>query len=144
MDFSFTTPDFTVLVPSPSVIPSSTIKPSPTPRVLDKKKLWDLVQKFRTGAGYKAYTEDLRLCTIARKRLPEVVTDWSHDGFYKYTDDFAHNGMGENLGRLYETEYMLVVSWINSPTHKENLDKPYKYSCIETDGLYAVQIFANF
>lgn len=148
MDFNFTTPDFSLLQPlaSPSVTPLPSLKPRPSiaPRVLNPSRLWDSVQNYRLESGYKQYTEDERLCTIARKRLSEVETDWSHEGFWKYTEDFSHNGMAENLGRDYWPESELMNAWKFSPSHKENLDKPYRYSCIETEGLYAVQIFANF
>lgn len=119
-------------------------------RPLDSEKLWSLVQDWRLSQNLAPFTKRQDLCDTAKKRLPEIKDDFSHDGFYKHNWFLMknHGGVytwtGENLAKGYSSEELALKAWLNSPTHLENLVSPYKYSCIETDGWSAVQLFGNF
>lgn len=137
-----------VKLPSPDTVEAPkqplirSIAPSPTPRVLNEKELWSLVQEWRKENNLKAYREDAWLCAAALKRLDQIKTDWSHDGFYAM--QLRYDYVSENLGKDADDAGTLLNTWLESPSHRDNLLKPYKDSCIETEGTYAVQMFANF
>jgi uncharacterized protein YkwD len=122
--------------------------PPPAPPELNSEKLWSLVQAWRQSAGFKTYTKDRRLCEMAQVRLGQIKTDWSHYQFQGVVDRYFYGkydySVGENLAREEISEQSTLDQWLLSPDHRENLDAPYKYSCIVTEGGYAVQFFANY
>lgn len=128
------------------LVESQSNTPTPTPfSGLDSDKLWSLVQNWRIKNNLQPYTKDQRLCDIANKRLAEIPNDWSHNGFYKYIYNYPKNTyFGENLARGYTVEDTTLQDWLFSPEHRKNLNYNFRYSCIETQGTYAVQEFANF
>ena len=90
------------------------------------------------------------LCTIAEKRLTEIYTNWSHEGFDKpYWKILCPscNGTAENLAQGHETLADAYIDWLKSPGHRKNLDGRYEYSCVATGTYqgrnYYVQVFAN-
>ena len=122
------------------------LTPIPTPTNLNANKLFQLVNDWRVQNGYRPFIKSDSLCKIATVRLSEIEKDFSHDGFSaKRFFPNAPTGMsGENLAEKYQTEKTTLNAWLNSPEHLANLKYPYKYSCIETSGTYAVQEFATF
>lgn len=123
------------------------LTPEPLP-ILSSEKLWEIVNDWRVSQNLPVFTYDGRLCDIAKPRLSEIKTDWSHDGF---VDDFEslrvklkYQKLGENLARAHFTEEGTLSSWLNSPSHKENLDDSYTHSCIATSDNFVVQIFAKY
>ena len=91
------------------------------------------------------------ICSIAKIRLSEVHYDWSHskfknqDYFYKYCL-FCYE-FGENLAKGQISKDQAIKDWYNSPSHRINLEKRWRYSCLESDNFngenYYVFIFAN-
>lgn len=121
------------------------ILPSPTPDVIEKSSVWDLVQRWRADNGLPMYQQNDRVCEIAQQRLNEVKTNWSHDGFR--WERFCPNGdclLSENLARKFSTEQSVLDGWLSSSSHRANLQKDYQYACIATDGNYVVHILGNF
>ena len=119
----------------------------PTIRPLDAEQLWSLVNNWRTSEGLREYQKNELLCDIARSRIYQIRDDWSHDGFVPTVNRVFGNryrDIGENLATDMITEGDALTGWLWSSTHKENLLKNYRYSCIATDGRFAVQIFGNF
>lgn len=113
----------------------------------DANKLFQIVNEWRTENGYQPYLIDQRLCDIADIRLAQTSRNWSHDEFIPTIDRYFqgnYSEKSENLARDFYDEQSTLKAWLNSPTHKENLDKDYQYSCIALDGNYVVQIFGNF
>jgi uncharacterized protein YkwD len=119
-----------------------TITPTPTP-FIEKNSLMVLIQDWRIQNGLKEYKESSLLCKIASLRLEEIKTDWSHDGFYKMASycGTMKCTLGENLARGFASSKDTLNGWLNSPTHKKNLETKFEYTCLETDGNYVVQIF---
>lgn len=90
------------------------------------------------------------LCGIAYKRLAEIHTDWSHNGFG--TTDFKSycpscRWVGENLARGQSDAAEANRQWRLSPSHKANLDHPRLDSCLVSDTYdgkkYYVEIYAK-
>lgn len=111
---------------------------------LSKDRLWEVVQNWRSENSYALYTEDERVCDIATIRLNNIKDDFSHSKFLEKASYLRYKDFGENLARDFSTEEEVLNGWINSPGHLANLQKSYKYSCIQTDGRNVVQMFANF
>ena len=131
----------------PAVAVQPTIEITPTPYYLDEKLLFESVNKWRIRKGFKSYIEHETLCLIAAYRLTDIQTDWSHNNFVPTVDRIMGNQtryIAENLANNRFSEEGTVTAWQNSPSHRENLDANYKYSCIKTYKQFAVQIFGNF
>lgn len=149
MDFSFSTPNFSVLLPSPSPeVAKNTPRPAPSSVPLSPELVTDVVNAWRTQEGLSPYTESKSTCEIAALRLPEIQKVFSHEGFYKYPPRYTSTEkISENLGRDYffaEDAPRLLNDWLNSPSHSMVLRTTYTKSCIKCANGYCVQIFANF
>jgi len=110
---------------------------------IDTEELLDIVQEWRVDNNYPPYLNSDKLCQVAEKRLNEVDTDWSHNGFY---DEVSICGdelctLGENLAKNYVSEKEILAAWLNSHLHKDNLVDDFEYTCIRSDGRLVVQIF---
>lgn len=121
------------------VVPST---PSPTaiPQQFGKA-ITALVNEYRVQNNLSVLTESVPTCSIASGRLIEIKSDYSHTGFYKFGSTYDMP-LSENIARNFFTPESVVDGWLKSPTHKENLDKPWTHMCIATDGVYVVQIFS--
>lgn len=102
------------------------------------------VNKWRVKEGLSPFKEDSFLCAVASERSKEIKTDWSHDGWKKYLKYVKYVDFGENLSSNFTPPFDPLASWLNSPSHKENLLKPYKYACIRCNNNYCAQEFANY
>lgn len=131
------------------------IKPKPAPipytePIVNADKLFQIVNEWRSQNGYQPYKKSDFAKSVATSRLPEVKIVWSHD---KFLSDM-HSGklcdgctLGENLAKGYSTENQALQSWLNSPSHRENLERPYTHSaivCSNTAENYCVHIFSYF
>ena len=118
------------------------------PQGLDANVLWSEINVWRINQGYKPYRLNQDLCDYGKVRIEEVKTDWSHNGFWKHEtevyNDLHYTYLGENLARDFSEEFQALNGWLNSPTHRANLDFPYTDSCVVTSGGFAVQTFASF
>ena len=114
---------------------------------LDSDKLWMIVNDWRISEGLAEYQKSELLCDIARSRIYQVKSDWSHNGFVPTLNRIVGNqyhDIGENLAKDHISEEQTLSNWLLSPSHRQNLDANYRYSCVVTDEQYAVQIFGNF
>lgn len=131
------------------LIPGKPYHPLPEPKSeLDSDKLWSLIQDWRMSQNLQTYIKDQRLCKFVKVRLGEIKENFSHKGFEDRSTNnsfpFFYQELGENLAAGITYEESILFAWLNSPSHRENLDKEYKYSCLETEGFYVIQLFANF
>lgn len=119
----------------PTIIPTDF--PTPAINGIDIMKL---VNEYRLETNRPKLIYSDFLCSIANKRLTEIRTDWSHNGFLKskYCDNCT---LGENLSKNFLFSDQVMDGWLNSQPHKRILDMNYTHSCIATDGDYIVQIF---
>ena len=96
------------------------------------------VNEYRADNDLSTLETSEHTCYVAQLRSEEIATDWSHDGFWKYTK--GKSSMGENLAKGFVTDQALLEGWINSPVHKAILDnKTYDHGCVRcTDGFCAL------
>ena len=134
--------------PTPIIRATPSPTPIPTPEISFEDQVWERINNWKQKEdGYK-YIKDNVLCKFAEIRTEQIKTDWSHDGFYKINNQLnqatSFNSYGENLSKdiIYPVE--ISVSWLNSPKHRENLNKKYTHSCIKCEDYYCVQLFASF
>jgi len=128
----------------PPIKGSSTIPVPTLIQNLDSDKLFQLVNEWRTQNGYQPYMVDERLCKIASDRADDGNDN--HKGFrVKYSNYpyvISENDVYGNTP--YANENNAMLSWLNSPKHLENLEKPYIYSCIRCYKNDCSQIFSSF
>lgn len=135
-----------IVVVQPTLAPTS----FPTPAIVSSDKLFQLVNEWRVQNGYKAYIYSEFAESIATKRMNEVQENFTHDKFLSdakagvYCYDCY---LGENLIKGYFPEEKELKSWLNSPSHRANLERPYTHSaivCSNTAENYCVHIFSYF
>lgn len=86
---------------------------------------------------YNYFIWSQQLCDSANDRLPEIKTNWSHEGFYIERWDMSFNEIGENLSRDFDAP-QVVPAWLNSASHKANLDYGYTHHCLVCEDTYCV------
>jgi hypothetical protein len=92
---------------------------------------------------------DQSLVNYAQQRVPEVMLDWSHDGFQADNRDYFAFGVGETLAKRYCSDQEVIKAWLESPTHREvMLDERFDHigiaQGIDSKGIiYVVAIFGD-
>lgn len=111
---------------------------------IDEDRLWEVVNEWREKQGKSLYKTDIVLCGYANERVKKIQSDWSHDGFHtlKKVDQFTT--LGENILNDFDNEETGLNSWLNSTTHKANLDENFSHSCIRCENNYCVQLFGKY
>lgn len=109
------------------------------PISLSSEKLTKLVNEWRVKQGFQPYEKNEALCRIAEDRSKDGL-DY-HKGFREKYTGFP-SIISENAATA-PSETAAIYEWEYSPKHKENLSKPYRYSCIATKDNFAVQIFSS-
>ena len=121
--------------------------PFPTPETVTEDEMWNVVQKWRVSTNRKEYTKSETLCRMASIRLEEIKTDWSHKGFKRVASTVAKSFyfVGENLAVNFIEESVVLQNWLDSPSHRRNLEnRNFQYSCIKTSGNFVVHIFGGY
>lgn len=116
--------------------------PTATPYIFSENGLYQLVQDWKLQEHGYTYKPSESLCTIANSRLNEIDGDWSHEGFYKYARE--DSVISENLSQNFFAMEDAFQAWLDSPTHRENLEKDYTHSCLTCDGNRCVQVFGYY
>lgn len=116
---------------------------------LDEEIIFNSINQWRKDHNLNPLEKSDIVCEIAKIRLYDTKLNWSHEGFNELTNKYyLRDGrikrLGENLGRYQINENSLVTSWLNSPSHLENIKGNFTHTCITTDKGYTVQIFANY
>lgn len=136
---------FHSFIPQPStpmVAASPTLKPSLTSQTI-------LIEfnQYRQHRGLPTLQEDEALCELAKVRVEEVQTDWSHNGFYQRSQPFLsrhpYQRLGENLARAFDDPAQVIRAWDRSPEHQENLTYPYNRVCFAVSDDHIVQILGQ-
>lgn len=86
---------------------------------------------------YRYFIWSEQLCSSARDRIDEVKVNWSHEGFLIERWDLSFNEIGENLSRDFDS-HQIVPAWLNSASHKANLDYGYTHHCLVCEDTYCV------
>lgn len=116
---------------------------------IDSRSAWLVIQEWRSSSGLAQYNESELLCRYANFRVEQIQADFSHKQYRNsvaqalYKEDSSLVESGENLSRAIFTPKQLLSSWLESPSHRENLEKPFTDSCIRCNNNYCVQLFAR-
>lgn len=108
----------------------------------DAEFLFKTVNNWRRESGYAELQMSESLCNVARVRIKEIKVDFSHTRFSEsiFPEEFVF--FGENLSEQLSQEDVFGM-WLNSPTHRENLERDFTHSCVRCEESYCVQIFAK-
>lgn len=120
---------------------ANTRKPIALPLVVDSNKLFKLTNEWRTSQNLPTYKESELLCDQASIRAFDIDKEANHAKFKERWE--GKYNVSENLTIGY-TEEEAMRSWIDSPTHLDNLKADYKNSCIRCIKDKCVQLFANY
>lgn len=134
-----------------STVPPVTVDLVPTSFFPSADEVFETVQQWRKKTYNRQYAKLDSVCRFAQIRAKEAYSSWSHEKLHNNERTFSTVCppstpciVGENLAQWYKTAPDILDAWLKSPKHKENLDLPYRYSCIaEYKGTYA-HIFADF
>ena len=106
--------------------------------------VWDDIQEYQANLGRPEYVVNEELCELAEKRVIEIQTDWSHNGFLNLEAwPVGYEKLGENLSKEFYLSYEVLPAWLHSPTHKENLDYNFTDSCLVCVDMYCAHEFGN-
>lgn len=117
--------------------------PVTKPPTISADTLFESVNQWRAENKLTPFYKDEQLCNIAQIGLNQVKKEWAQSSIGKITCPFCLGGFGINTAVLY-SESDIIKSWLGSAETARNLRSSYNYSCAATDGVYVVQIFANF
>lgn len=115
----------------PALVESAAVSTAPiTPNSLEA-----LVNSERTNAGKQPLITDSTLRTSACAKADHMLSQdyWAHtppDGVTPWTfiekAGYRYTTAGENLAKSYPDDASLVVAWMNSPSHRENVLGDFK------------------
>lgn len=111
---------------------------------LDEKVLWDEIQNWRKSQNLPEYQNSVLSCGIAKMRIQEASRLFDHTGNNAKRFCTEKCTIGENLARGFSDEKELFRGWLDSPIHKDILEKEYyQYSCLAIDKDIVVHIFSD-
>lgn len=90
------------------------------------------VNNYRQEKNLPLLQKDSQLCQCAQIRASEIAYDYSHQKFAEYVDLYCPGCRfaGENLSKNFYTPKEVLDGWLESPTHKKELDFAYNIGCI--------------
>lgn len=101
--------------------------------------MWLINEYRRVNGVHELMTGDFQLSLVARLRLEECMTVFSHDrpDGSRFSSAYTEVGLNyrfcaENLAFGQYTAEEVVLDWINSPSHRDNLlSTGLSYMCVE-------------
>lgn len=97
------------------------------------------INQYRATKHLNTIKESDVTCTIATLRSIQIMSDYSHTGFYPLVKSFNLTGTWhENLAQAYDSYFNVVKAWKASPTHNANLLAPLTTGCVRHIGNYWV------
>lgn len=86
-----------------------------------ESKMIKLINKYRKD--HKLSQLSIKDTDFSKVRQNQIKTDWSHDKFYLLSKKYFGNKLvGEILAKDWENANEIMNAWVNSPSHKEQLD----------------------
>ncbi len=126
------------------------------------QRVVDLVNQYRQSKGLSTLTVDNTLSQIAAKRAEHITTNFSHSvpsvahtasdpnglGTFLENNGYHWLSYGENLAYNQPTPEAVMNSWLNSPTHKANIENPNVTQIgigyvKNSNGVYWTQLFGS-
>lgn len=98
------------------------------------------INAYRQQKGLPQVSSNTETCNFAKVRAEEISNNFTHDGFNKRVSDKnlpypSYHEVTENIA--YNTDYTdVVIRWIASPGHEENIRKDTPFICIGKYGDY--------
>lgn len=131
---------------TPSPLPTTT--PSPTPKstpvvhaatIPDAKTfIMNEINNFRRSKSLSEVRTNSETCNFAKTRASEITKDFNHNGFRDRVNNktLPYSGYSQVTENIAETwDFKRVVGlWINSPSHRENMEKDTPFVCVESSG----------
>lgn len=112
-----------------------------------------LTNTIRVISGQAVLKEDKALSAIAQQKADDMVARnyFSHigpDGMNQsmrlITSGYGFTYAGENLAKDFSTSRDVVMGWVLSPTHRENVLRPqFNRVGVAVSGRYVVQLFTK-
>ena len=93
-----------------------------------EKNLVEYINVYRVNLGLNILKTEDSLCDFALRRSKEIITDWSHNGFYVSPPNFTKRG--ENLAKCFTKDQDVLEAWLDSRTHKQVIEGEYDKICI--------------
>ena len=119
-----------LLAPEPIIEPSTASVQSVQSEVSDKHAYLYLINQERADRGLDELRLNDKLNTSAQLKANDMkeFDYWAHINpngtepwhFFELAG-YEYEKAGENLSRCFDTPEQTVKSWMNSPTHKENI-----------------------
>jgi uncharacterized protein YkwD len=119
-----------------------------------EQEIYELVNNHRDSIGLPTLVIDSFIVEEARNHsinMAKGITPFGHDGFNERAGRIFSELGGEEVGENvvegnYPDAWSYVNSWLNSPSHKENIEKDYNYTGIgvakaDNNHNYCTQIF---
>ncbi len=97
------------------------------------------LNEYRKIHNLEALIEESELCALAKIRVEEIQTDWSHGQFQKEIDKLSERGgvFHENLARRFEPSDVVWAWSMSTMGHREAMLIPdMKYGCVAQIGDY--------
>ena len=113
------------------------------PPAISADAVFESVNQWRVENKLTPFYKDEQLCSIAQRGLNQVKAEWTQASIGKITCPFCLGGFSINTAISY-SEPDIINSWLGSAETARNLSGSYNYSCAATDGVYVVQVFANY
>lgn len=105
-----------------------------------------MIDHYKQGYSGYIYHRDERLCEFASYRLDQIQQEFKHfdkNDSRSFLSSTKYQMIGENLSQGFERPESVLRAWLDSKTHKENLDRDFTHSCIRCNNNKCVQIFAK-
>lgn len=120
---------------------------------IDSNLVEQEINNFRKRNNKNELTQYEPLCKLAKIRVEEIKTDWSHNGFesrneeiytrFCNTNNIICTSAGENLAKgTFINAKEVVDEWEKSEGHKENMLDEYNVQCIAVSENHYVSLFA--
>ena len=129
------------VTPTPSPSPTYIFTPTPEP-ASDNVKSYILkeINTFRDSYGLPPVNIDSYTCNFAKTRAQEISNVFNHDGFTQRLASGtlpypSYSRVTENIA-MTPSYKEVVIMWINSPGHAENMRMDTPFVCVEKYGNY--------
>ena len=119
-----------------------------------EQEIVDLINEYRDSTGLNILAIDTVVRREARIHSINIATGktaFGHDGYQERANTIFNETGGTHFGENvaegnYPTADYFIDNWLNSPTHKENIDGDYNYTGVgvaetESGSKFCTQIF---
>ena len=114
--------------PTPAASSQKTVNYTYSANELDAM---NAINNYRVSVGLKTLSQINYISLVSEKHdsLMIATNTVSHDGFVARSEDIMKvlgaKNVGENIAYNYNTPEAAVTAWLNSPSHKQNIEGDY-------------------